>query len=73
MKGDDDITRGVYRTMRSQCRDIVVGGHIFEMGHHWGEGKGDGEERGGMRSVHKQTGTGVDGITPHAKEGFQVS
>jgi hypothetical protein len=32
-----------------------------------------GREGGGGRSVHKQPGTRVDGIAPHAKEGLQVS
>ncbi len=41
------------------------------MGNRWGKEKGTGG-RGG-RSVHKQPGTRVDGIAPHAKEGFQVS
>jgi hypothetical protein len=47
---------------------------MFEMGNHWGKGKGDGKEKGGGGSVHKQPGTrGWTGIAPHAKEGFQVS
>jgi hypothetical protein len=53
VKGDDDITRGVYRNMCSRCRDVVVGGHVFEMGNRWEKGKGDGEEGKGGRSVHK--------------------
>jgi hypothetical protein len=43
------------------------------MGNRWGKGKEDGEERRGGRSVHKQPGTRVDRIAPHAKERFQVS
>jgi hypothetical protein len=40
--------------------NVVVGGHIFEIGNRWGEGKGDGRKRG-VRSVHKRPGTRVDG------------
>ncbi len=40
----------VYRTVWSRYRNVIVGGHVFEMGNRWGRGKGNGEERGG-RSV----------------------
>jgi hypothetical protein len=41
----------LYRTMLSRYRNVVVGGHVFEMGNRWGEGKGDGKEGGGEVSI----------------------
>ncbi len=41
----------LYRTMWSRCHDVVIGGHVFEIGNLWGKGKGDGEERGGEVST----------------------
>jgi hypothetical protein len=50
----------------------VVGGHVFEMGNHWGKGKGDGEEGG---EVSIQPTRDQSGWESHydLKEGFQVS
>jgi hypothetical protein len=42
------------------------------MGNRWGQGNGDGEERGGGQYASNQ-GPEWTGIAPHAKEGFQVS
>jgi hypothetical protein len=61
----------VYRTMWSRCLDVVVGGHIFELGNRWGREKGTGRERGGQYTSN--LGPEWTGIAPHAKEGFQVS
>ncbi len=46
--------------IESRYRNVVVGGHVFEMGNRWGRGKGKGEEKGG-RSLYSQPGIGVDG------------
>jgi hypothetical protein len=45
--------------MCSRYLNGVILGHVFEMGSPWGEGKGNGEERGG-RSVYSQPGIRVD-------------
>jgi hypothetical protein len=60
--------------MRSRCRDVVVGGYIFEMWNRWGKGKGDGEarEKGGGQYT-SNLGPEWTGIAQRAKEGFQVS
>jgi hypothetical protein len=44
----------------SPCGDVIVEGHIIEMGNRWGAGKENGEGRGRKRSVYKQPGTRVD-------------
>jgi hypothetical protein len=36
----------LYQTMRSRCRDVVVEGHIIELGELLGSGKENGEGRG---------------------------
>jgi hypothetical protein len=59
----------LYRTTGSRFRDVVIGGHIFEMGNRWGQGKGTGREGGG-RSIHKQPGTRVDGNRTTRKGGI---
>ncbi len=71
MKGDDDITRGVYRTVRSRYRNVVIGGHVFEMGNGWGKGKREGRKGG----VSIQPTRDQSGRESHhdAKEGFQAS
>jgi hypothetical protein len=59
--------------MCSRCCDVVVEGHIIEMGNRWGLEKGwegKGEEEGQFTS---NLGPEWTGIAPHAKEGFQVS
>ncbi len=44
------------------------------MGNRWGKGKGGwGERKGGGGQYTSNLGPGWTGITPHAKEGFQVS
>jgi hypothetical protein len=61
VKGDDDITRGVYQTIRSRDRDVVVERHIVGMGNRLGWEMGMRRERGGGKgSVYKQPGTRVD-------------
>ncbi len=35
-------------------RNVIVGGHVFEMGNHWGGEKGNGEEREGGKGVSIQ-------------------
>ncbi len=70
---DDDIARGVFRTMRSRDHDVVLVRHTidlkcweFGMGREWG---GDGKGEVSLRVTWGQD--GQDRITP--KEGFQVS
>ncbi len=64
----------LYRTMWSRCCDVVVGGHMFEMGNRWEQGKGTGREGGGGWGQYTSNlGPEWTGIAPHAKEGFQVS
>jgi hypothetical protein len=44
--------RGVYQTMWSRYRNVVVGEHVFEMGNRWGKGKRElGAEEGGKVSI----------------------
>jgi hypothetical protein len=43
------------------------------MGNRWGAGKENGEGRGRGEVSLKQPGPEWTGVTPHAKEGFQVS
>ncbi len=60
--------------MWSRCRNVVVEGHIIELGEPLGTGKrwweGKGEEGGQYTS---NLGPEWTEIAPHAEEGFQVS
>ncbi len=51
----------LYQTIWSRCRDVVIEGHIIELGEPLGSGKENGEGRGRGMSVYKQPGTRVDG------------
>jgi hypothetical protein len=59
--------------MWSRCSNVVVEGHVFEMGTVGGRGKGNGEQKGGEVSI--QPARDLSGRESHddAKEGFQVS
>jgi hypothetical protein len=68
---NDDIARGVFRTMRSRDRDVVLVRRTsdlrcreFGMGREWG---GNGEGMGRGRSVYEQPGAKVDGIASRQK------
>ncbi len=63
------LTAVLYQTMWSRCCDVVVEGHIIEMGNRGRAGKGKGEEGGQYTS---NLGPEWMGIASHAKEGFQV-
>ncbi len=62
----------LYRTVWSRYRNVVVGGHVFEMGNRWGKGKGDGEEGEGVSIQPTRDQSGRESHHD-AKEGFQVS
>ncbi len=53
--------------------DVVVEGHIIEMGNHWGREKGMGREREGGGQFTSNLGPEQTGVASHAKEGLQVS
>jgi hypothetical protein len=64
---DYDTARGVFRTLRSQSRDVVLVWHTIDLGcWEFGVGRNWGGLRKGM-SVHEQPGAQVDGIAPHKR------
>ncbi len=59
--------------MWSRYRNVVIEGHVFEMGNRWGKGESETGAKGGAVSI--QPTRDLSGQDSHhdAKEGFQVS
>jgi hypothetical protein len=63
----------VLRTIGSRSRDVVLEGRTIDLGKPWGWKIGMGREWRGGGQFTSNLGPGWTRITPHRKEGFQVS
>ncbi len=62
----------LYWTMWSRYHNVVVGGHVFEMGNRWGKGKREWGAKGGGGQYTADQGSEWMGIAPRQRRDFQV-